>query len=388
MAGLLNIEFLLLLVSLMILTYDVAILVEGRTAMASMLSEEEDLDLEAQLNSLNKPPVKTIQTSWGDLFDCIEFHKQPAFDHPLLKKYNNSIMEKIVSRKSDTMVVSGVDGCPRGTVPIRRTTKEDLIRAKSLSMMSSPLSSSNARPGVEYRAGVSYLKMGETFYGARGIVSVWNPKVNQDQFSSAEISLKSGPQEKTSAIKFGWTVNPQLYGDNVTRTFAYWTGDGGHTSGCYNTLCKGFVQVHQTHTPVMFFRNTSEIGYPPVAITMEISLERETGKWWLIIERDIKIGFWPQELFPLFSPGVEYIYWGGRIKSDKDGVGPEMTSGIKLSIDPEFTGFFEALEIKDKNDHTVKPKQLQHTVDCPFYAARYWSDDNIVLFSGTGGTCS
>ncbi|XP_026459640.1 uncharacterized protein LOC113360336 [Papaver somniferum] len=202
--GLTNIKFLLLLACL-ILTYDVAILVEGRTAMGGMSSEEEDLDLEAQLNSLNKPPVKTIQTSWGDLYDCIEFHKQPAFDHPLLKKYKHSMREEmIVSKKSDTMPMSGVDGCPKGTVPIRRTSKEDLIRAKSLSV-SSPLSSSNPRPGVEYRAGVTYLKMGEAFNGARGIVSVWNPKVNQDQFSSAEMALKSGPQEQTSAIKFGWT---------------------------------------------------------------------------------------------------------------------------------------------------------------------------------------
>ncbi|RZC56106.1 hypothetical protein C5167_014968 [Papaver somniferum] len=359
--------------------------------MGGMSSEEEDLDLEAQLNSLNKPPVKTIQTSWGDLYDCIEFHKQPAFDHPLLKKYKHSMREEmIVSKKSDTMPMSGVDGCPKGTVPIRRTSKEDLIRAKSLSV-SSPLSSSNPRPGVEYRAGVTYLKMGEAFNGARGIVSVWNPKVNQDQFSSAEMALKSGPQEQTSAIKFGWTVNPQLYGDNMTRTFAYWTGDGGHKTGCYNTLCKGFVQVHQTYTPVMFFQNTSQVRKPPVAFTVEISREPGTGKWWLMIEKDIKIGYWAKDLFPLFRPGVEYIYWGGRVKSGKDGVSPAMTSGINLNRFQETTGFFDALKLKDKNDHNLEPvrKHLEDTIDCPkFYGAKYWADNNIVLFSGRGGgTC-
>jgi hypothetical protein len=33
-----------------------------------------------------------FQTEEGDVFDCIDIHKQPAFDHPLLK--NHSIQVK------------------------------------------------------------------------------------------------------------------------------------------------------------------------------------------------------------------------------------------------------------------------------------------------------
>nr|GMD95735.1 uncharacterized protein LOC109162330 [Ipomoea batatas] len=39
----------------------------------------------AHLNTINKPAVKTIQSPDGDTIDCVLTHKQPAFDHPLLK---------------------------------------------------------------------------------------------------------------------------------------------------------------------------------------------------------------------------------------------------------------------------------------------------------------
>ncbi|WJZ82238.1 hypothetical protein VitviT2T_002012 [Vitis vinifera] len=32
--------------------------------------------------------VKTIKTKHGDIYDCVDFYKQPAFDHPLLKNHN------------------------------------------------------------------------------------------------------------------------------------------------------------------------------------------------------------------------------------------------------------------------------------------------------------
>ncbi|XP_077223833.1 protein neprosin-like isoform X2 [Tasmannia lanceolata] len=51
------------------------------------LTREEDLELEKQLKLLNKPAIMSIETEDGDIFDCVDFYKQPAFDHPLLKNY-------------------------------------------------------------------------------------------------------------------------------------------------------------------------------------------------------------------------------------------------------------------------------------------------------------
>ncbi|KAG5593162.1 hypothetical protein H5410_043676 [Solanum commersonii] len=52
------------------------------------LSKLEDAELEKQLKSLNKPAVKTVKTKYEDTYDCVDFYKQRAFDHPLLKDHN------------------------------------------------------------------------------------------------------------------------------------------------------------------------------------------------------------------------------------------------------------------------------------------------------------
>ncbi|KAI3899125.1 hypothetical protein MKW92_019004 [Papaver armeniacum] len=334
---------------------------------ASSLAEEEDLELERQLNILNKPSIKALHAPWGDIYDCVEFHKQPAFDHPLLKNHKIPVGDETASAKRHNALMGLGDGCPKGTVPIRRTTKEDLIRAKSLSA----LSASNA-PGDQHRGGVTLQVVGETFYGASGTVSAWNPQVNPDQFSSAELALKGGPQEKTSAIKFGWIVSPQLYGNNKTRTFAYWTGDGGHDTGCYNTRCRGFVQVDRRHPPDMTFAKESPGS--PVHITVEISMERKTGNWWLILlPGPIKLGYWPKELFPLFT------------QSGKDGSIPPMGSGELPDWLASTTGFFGDLQYTDKNSHVIKPEKIEYTVDCKQYGSRFDYDHYAVHFGGPGG---
>nr|XP_010326960.1 uncharacterized protein LOC104649445 [Solanum lycopersicum] len=107
------------------------------------LSKQEDtLELEKQLKVLNKPPIKTIKTKYGDIYDCVDFYKQPAFDHPLLKNHNYhpqmkpsySMIESVSTISTSNYKLSKIrlsdEGCPVGTVPIRRITKEDLIRHK------------------------------------------------------------------------------------------------------------------------------------------------------------------------------------------------------------------------------------------------------------------
>ncbi|XP_043718052.1 uncharacterized protein LOC122666001 [Telopea speciosissima] len=110
----------------------------GRTTLTM---EEEDVELERQLKRMNKPAVKSIKTDNGETYDCVDFYKQPAFDNPLLKNHIPE-MSSSVQRETPKEVFSGAEqpdlrldggGCPLGTVPIRRTTKEDLIRWKSYS---------------------------------------------------------------------------------------------------------------------------------------------------------------------------------------------------------------------------------------------------------------
>lgn len=376
-------SFLPLVVGL-ILAYHVVILVEAGRDIASRLSEEEDLELERQLNILNKPPVKTIHTQRGVIYDCIEFHKQPAFDNPLLKNHEiPKIHETASTRPHKTLVMTQIEECPKGTVPIRRTTKEDLIRAKYLS------SASNTA-GDEYRAGMTLQIEGERFFGVKGVANIWQPRVNPDQFSGAETAIRAGPVEQMNEIQFGWTVNPQLYGDNLTAMFAYWTSDGGKSTGCYNTLCPGFVQVDPKSTPDMYLVNISVVGGTQYGLHMEISMDRETENWWLILEDTTKIGYWPAELFQRLNLGAEYIYWGGRVKSGQDGI-PEMASGNLPNRHPDHAGYYSKLQYKNQDDIPGIPDdRVQLTVDCKASYNSLWDNEHTILHYGGpgGGTCA
>ncbi|KAL6497684.1 hypothetical protein OROHE_027009, partial [Orobanche hederae] len=109
--------------------------------------------IQSHLDKINKPPVFTIQSQDGDIIDCIPKRKQPALDHPLLKHHKIQIvppeMPKVskTAKTNITTTVESVDGhmkgawqmwhqqgrsCPKGTIPIRRSSVHDVLRAKSL----------------------------------------------------------------------------------------------------------------------------------------------------------------------------------------------------------------------------------------------------------------
>ncbi|CAN1805985.1 hypothetical protein LINPERHAP1_LOCUS24504 [Linum perenne] len=99
------------------------------------LPVEEDKILETQLKYLNKPIVTTIQTKYSESYDCVDFYKQPAFDHPLLRdhKYEYKMIhshdqqnEKLHNNRFDIWLNG--KGCPTNTVPIKRVTKEELAK--------------------------------------------------------------------------------------------------------------------------------------------------------------------------------------------------------------------------------------------------------------------
>lgn len=110
------------------------------------------------------------QTIYGDIYACVDFYKQSAFDHSLLKNHNfhpqayflnvhfklkflemhirycefvmhnlvlNVQMKPTLARTKQNTGNSSISpssriwlkgkGCPPGTVPIKRITKDDLI---------------------------------------------------------------------------------------------------------------------------------------------------------------------------------------------------------------------------------------------------------------------
>ncbi|XP_043700092.1 uncharacterized protein LOC122650774 [Telopea speciosissima] len=211
--------------------------VEGRRS----ISEEEDLEFERQLRIINKPAIKTIKNEYGDVYNFVDIYKQPAFDHPLLKDHKIQIPEGYWSstktKASKPSVFGMKEGCPLGTVPIRRVTKEDLIRAKSVSK--------------------KYVE----FYGRKDLQS-------------------------------SYEVNPSLYGDSKTRLFTYWTRDNHQTTGCFNIRCTSFVQINKNVPLDSVFITISKVDKEQFNMRLGVYQDEKIKVWYLILgEKGELIGY-------------------------------------------------------------------------------------------------
>ncbi|MCL7030731.1 hypothetical protein MKW94_020973 [Papaver nudicaule] len=228
--------------------------------------------------------------------------------------------------KSETSIFqTRSEKCPLGTVPIRRTRKEDLIRAKSLSLSTRLVSYSTH----EYFAGVVYQNEGEKFHGASAKISIWTPNVNLDQYILAEISLRSGWDDPYNRIHVGWMVNPILYDNDTTvRNFIYWT--------------------------VMNPQITPD---EPVNITSTYE-----GKVFRMQSHVYLIGYWPAEIFPLFGDtGIDRIYWGGHSMDNGDRHAPQMGSGHFPDGDYTHDAYITHMQYNDVSGALLDPRRKRMT---------------------------
>ncbi|MCL7044926.1 hypothetical protein MKW94_024333, partial [Papaver nudicaule] len=285
-----------------------------------------------------------------------------------------------------------VDRCPQGTVPIRRTRKEDLIRAKYLPLPTEPIS--NGEHAHEYFTGIVHQHHGETFHGAIANISIWKPRTNAKQYSLAEICLRSG-QRSYTRIHVGWMVNPILYDSFApVRNFIYWTADNGKTTGCWNTLCPGFVQVDAHVTPDQPFTVTSTFEGAVVEMQYHVYLSKK--KWWYVVQ-GVTIGYWPAELFPLFGDiGVERIYYGGHSKDDGEGHPPPMGSGYFPNEKYNHAAYFTQMQYKNKfgalldlnSKWTTDVIGCQKNYDMDYYGfIKEGGRRHTLQYGGPGGSC-
>ncbi|TYJ07402.1 hypothetical protein E1A91_A11G000700v1 [Gossypium mustelinum] len=189
--------------------------------------------INAYLKKINKPASPD-----GDIIDCVLSHLQPAFDHPVLRGQKPSDPPARPKRSGES--------CPEGTVPIRRTTEKDVLKASSVRRYGRTRRGHLRRDstGSGHEHAVVFLN-GDQYYGAKASLKVWAPHVtNEYEFSLSQIWIISGSfGNDLNTIEAGWQVRPELYGDNYPRFFTYWTTDAYRATGCYNLLCSGFVQT-------------------------------------------------------------------------------------------------------------------------------------------------
>ncbi|KAF8380230.1 hypothetical protein HHK36_027712 [Tetracentron sinense] len=321
------------------------------------LSKEEDWDLDRQLKFINKPAAKSIQTKYGDILDCIDINKQLAFDHPLLKNHTIQIRPKfipkgMIGKASSTMTSSQFIfkniGCPPGTVPIRRTQKEDLMMAKYLSLLgrkypTNILPLSNNQSGHHF----AVLEMKSGCYGSKAHLNIWGPSVSNDQFSLASIWLVNGAEDEINTIQAGWIVNPYLF-QNFTRLYTYWTADGYHRTGCFNTNCPGFVQVSTEIYLGIILNPLSTYAGEQYEIPLSVYQDHDTGNWWLIYGEDKYVGYWPKSIFTTLAHGASKVAWGGETFSPQTEPSPSMGSGHFSKEGFRRSCYFNRIQVADQ----------------------------------------
>ncbi|XP_020574765.1 uncharacterized protein LOC110020846 isoform X2 [Phalaenopsis equestris] len=328
---------------------------------------EQRLSVGKHLRRLNKPSVKSIQSSDGDIIDCVKIADQPAFDHPFLKNHTIQLRpafhpeglydeRKVASDQSNNGAHSIAQlwhqsgRCPKGTVPIRRTRREDILRASSVKRYGKKKQRSVPRPFLAepdfiseggHQHAIAYVN-GDKYYGAKAIINVWEPNIQlPNEFSLSQLWILGGSfGEDLNSIEAGWLVSPELYGDNNTRLFIYWT-------------------------------------------------DPKEGNWWMQFGSDNIMGYWPSFLFSYLSDSASTVEWGGEvINSEPDGrhTATHMGSGHFPEEGFGKASYFKKLQIVDASNNLSPPRSIStFTEQSNCYDVQYDSNGDWGSYFYFGG---
>ncbi|GAY56657.1 hypothetical protein CUMW_173560 [Citrus unshiu] len=344
--------------------------------------------IQKHLQKINKPPVMTIESPDGDIIDCVHKRRQPALDHPLLKnhkiqrvpsqmpKMKKALKEDEASseRNNERVIIEGAwqmwhrngTRCPKGTVPIRRSTEHDVLRAKSLFDFGKkqhrriPLHRRADAPDVVSGNGhehaIAYTGSSQEVYGARATINVWDPSIQVvNEFSLSQIWVLSGSFDGSdlNSIEAGWQVSPELYGDSRPRLFTYWTSDSYQATGCYNLLCAGFIQTNSRIAIGAAISPISTYAGNQFDITILIWKDPKLGNWWMGFGENLLVGYWPAELFTHLADHATMVEWGGEVvnsRANGEHTSTQMGSGHFAEDGFGKASYFRNLEIVDSDN--------------------------------------
>ncbi|CAL9071623.1 unnamed protein product [Musa textilis] len=311
--------------------------------------------IQRHLERINKPAAKTIQSPDGDIIDCVPRHKQPALDHPLLS--DHKIQAKVRGREGPRNYSASdaarrawqawhhVGHCPRGTVPIRRSSVDDVLRAKSLfhfgkKQMRVPLARKVDAPDVVSGNGhehaIAYTVNNQEVYGAKATMNVWDPSVQAEN-------------------------DPELYGDSRPRLFTYWTSDAYRATGCYNLLCAGFIQTNNRIAIGAAISPVSSPGSGQYDITILVWKDPKLGNWWMSFGDSMLVGYWPAELFTHLSDRATMVEWGGEVvnmRPNGEHTSTQMGSGRFAGSGFGKASYFRNLEVVDADNSLVSAQAI------------------------------
>ncbi|XP_057952215.1 protein neprosin-like isoform X2 [Malania oleifera] len=307
--------------------------------------------IRAYLKKINKPAVETIKSPDGDLIDCVLSHLQPAFDHPQLKGQKpldpperpkgHDSMDNVT--ESLQLWSSSGEACPEGTVPIRRTTEKDVLRASDIRKFGRKLRRHVRRDTTssDHEHAVMFVK-GDQYYGAKTSINVWAPRVTDEyEFSLSQIWVISGSFENDlNTIEAGW------------QTDAY------QKTGCYNLLCSGFIQTNNKIAIGAAISPRSSYGGRQFDIGLMVWKDPKHGHWWLEFGSGLLVGYWPSFLFSHLRTHASMIQFGGEIVNTRSSgyhTSTQMGSGHFAEEGYGKSSYFRNLQVVDWDNSLIPP---------------------------------
>ncbi|KAL0680774.1 hypothetical protein Bca4012_047621 [Brassica carinata] len=299
---------------------------------------------------------KSVKVNDKIIYDCVDINKQPSLSHPLLQNHKIQLKPSFsISKpkdKSKSKIQSNkIIECSDGTVPILKYTNVFVTNAQHWAKKHfSPFTIDSRGTHI---AGVRALPYQGPYHGVTALMSVHDLNISVDQASYTNIYVGSGVSDKVNFLQIGWMVNPALFGDSRTWSYGFWKGVNG--TGCYNTICPGFIQVSRTDPlsiPIPYPRKGDR------AIYISILQDKKTGNWWAIHVNyhapDLNIGYWPKEVFDLIGTNADMVGVLGVVQASPSGKSPPMANyfyvdlkfaGVRASQDQ---GPYHASAVSDK----------------------------------------
>ncbi|XP_062179293.1 protein neprosin-like [Phragmites australis] len=350
--------------------------------------------IKAHLDKMMNASVKTIQSPDGDVIDCVPSHLQPAFEHPKLRgqKPEDAPTERpritAVHGDADAAAEAADDGeqglpqawwrsgesCPEGSIPVVRTTEDDLLRASSVGRFGMKARGGGfARrdsTGGGHEHAVGYVS-GAHFYGAKASLNVWPAQVaSPAEFSLSQIWVISGAfGHDLNTVEAGWQVSPRLYGDKSPRFFTYWTNDAYQETGCYNLHCSGFVQTSNRIAIGAAISPISAYNGRQFDITILIWKDPKQGHWWLQLGSGALVGYWPSSLFTHLGARADMVQFGGEVVNARPPGAPHTTTQMGSGRFPgegyARAAYFRNAQVVDWDNSLVPAAGLRLKADRP-----------------------
>ncbi|CAL1394775.1 unnamed protein product [Linum trigynum] len=274
--------------------------------------------------------LKTIESVDGEVIDCVDIYKQPAFSHPRLANHTLQMRPSSypIGLKPKSIFASGGNSseevkfqkwhkngeyCPEGSIPIVTSLAGDFPEKKTHPFSFSTNTVTPAGSKAEYAAA---FFPGSGFHGAMGDINIWNPNTKEKEQSAAQLWVTDGEGENIDTIEAGWTVSTYT---NHPTLFVYWTADDYKTTGCYNMGCPGFVQTNHKIALGAFLDPASTYGGQQLFVSILIYRDDQNGNWWFNIQGQ-DVGYWPPDIFNGGLKGTaSLLEWGGEIVNSNPG---------------------------------------------------------------------